>query len=860
MLMSIKRRKCMFQDNFSMFILFGSLISLLVFPPSFAEAATDAALHFLGNKNIAPVVYLDNNSVPSGVAVDIVRALAKHMSQPIEIRAMDWSEAQALVARGEADALIQINSTEERKKIYDFSDTLLESQFSIFTTTNRVDISGISSLRGLHVGVESGGLPQQLLEKNPLIQLSIIPNFLAGFKMLNEGAIDAVVVDYRVGSYTLAINKMQNIRVTGEPVAFSYSSFAVKIGNTKLLAEINNALQTIKADGTYRNILEKWEPKEVVFQTREQLTHLQHIATIIVLLLLFLIVVIWMVTLKKELAQRKIVEEKLHRLNRELRAISNCNQVLVRSRSEQNLLNDICRIICDEAGYRMAWVGFAENDEAKTIRPVAWAGVEDGYLEKALLTWADMERGNGPGGIAIRSKNSACIQDFATDPKAVPWRDMALQRGYRSCIAFPLIDENGNAFGVLIIYSSESNTFTAEETGLMGEVSDDLAFGIMSLRARSELEQAEEALREANENLENKVAIRTQELDNANESLTAQNEEMTAMNEDIDALNKHLAGMNEELFLANQELSAVNEEFIAMNEELNSTNDKLRDSNNELGNANAELKNAQAQIIQQEKMASIGQLAAGVAHEINNPMGFIIANLDSMKKYSDRISQYIAAKEEIIRQLIQSDGNNSKASLLLDNMNATKKASKIEYILQDTGDLLKETMDGAIRVKNIVKDLKGFVRSDAEDSLANINEGIESTINIIWNEIKYKAKLIKDFNEVPLVKCNLGQLNQVFMNILINAAQAIDTQGEIRVKTWANSDNVFVSIADTGSGIPAEIINRIFEPFFTTKDVGKGTGLGLSVSYDIIKKHDGDLTVVSEPGKGTTFTIKLPAK
>ena len=163
-------------------------------------------------------------------------------------------------------------------------------------------------------------------------------------------------------------------------------------------------------------------------------------------------------------------------------------------------------------------------------------------------------------------------------------------------------------------------------------------------------------------------------------------------------------------------------------------------------------------------------------------------------------------------------------------------------------------------MKNIVKDLKGFVRSDAESSLANINEGIESTINIIWNEIKYKANVIKDFSEVPLIKCNPGQLNQVFMNILINAAQAIDTQGEIRVKTWANSDNVFVSIADTGSGIPAEIINRIFEPFFTTKDVGKGTGLGLSVSYDIIKKHDGDLTVVSEPGKGTIFTIALPIK
>ena len=193
--------------------------------------------------------------------------------------------------------------------------------------------------------------------------------------------------------------------------------------------------------------------------------------------------------------KRKITEAELQRLNRELRAISNCNQVLIRSMNEQSLLKDICRIICDEAGYRMAWVGFAENDEAQTIRPVAWAGAEDGYLEQALLTWADTERGNGPGGIAIRSKNSACIQDFATDPKGAPWRVMALQRGYRSCIALPLMDEKRNAFGVLIIYSTEPNTFTSSEIDILEEVSGDLAFGIMALRARAEREQAEEKLK-----------------------------------------------------------------------------------------------------------------------------------------------------------------------------------------------------------------------------------------------------------------------------------------------------------------------------------------------------------------------------
>lgn len=198
-----------------------------------------------------------------------------------------------------------------------------------------------------------------------------------------------------------------------------------------------------------------------------------------------------------DITERKLAEEKLHRLNRELRAIGNCNQVLVRAEDEQTLLNDICRIICDEAGYCMAWVGYAENDDVKTIRPVAKAGAEDGYLEQAKLTWADTERGRGPSGIALRSGDSACIQDFTTAPQVVPWRDSALQRGYRSCIALPLKGESATAFGILTIYSSEPNAFTPDEKRLLEELAGDLAFGIGVLRSRIERKRAEEALYEA---------------------------------------------------------------------------------------------------------------------------------------------------------------------------------------------------------------------------------------------------------------------------------------------------------------------------------------------------------------------------
>lgn len=319
---ALARRLLAVCGQLALAVLFGILIDLLALSSVFAEASRDAKLLFLGNKNIPPVVYLDHDA-PSGVAVDIVRALAKHLPQAVEIRAMDWPEAQALVARGEADALIQINDTEERKKIYDFSDALLESQFSIFTSSDRVGISGISSLRGLRVGVEAGGLPRQMLEQNPNIRISLIPNFLEGFKLLNQGTIDALVVDYRVGSYVVAENRLRDIKIAGEPIAFSYSALAVKKGNTKLLDAINNSLRTIKADGSYQMILDDWKPKEVVFQTREQITQKTYDAAILGLLLLLLIAAIWTLTLRRELAKRRSAEKNLRLLNERFELATN---------------------------------------------------------------------------------------------------------------------------------------------------------------------------------------------------------------------------------------------------------------------------------------------------------------------------------------------------------------------------------------------------------------------------------------------------------------------------------------------------------------------------------------------------------
>jgi PAS domain S-box-containing protein len=270
----------------------------------------------------------------------------------------------------------------------------------------------------------------------------------------------------------------------------------------------------------------------------------------------------------------------------------------------------------------------------------------------------------------------------------------------------------------------------------------------------------------------------------------------------------------------------------------------------DLKRAEEELKILHASLLQHDKMASIGQLAAGVAHEINNPAGFVLSNMESLRRYSAKLMEFVRIQSVVISGLPPEN---------VAVIQERAKALQIDYICSDMDNLLAESLEGMERIKKIVQDLKGFSHVDETDSrMADINEGLESTLNIVWNELKYKATVRKEFGEIPKTLCNPGKLNQVFMNLLLNSADAIETTGKIGVRTWSKEGNIYIAISDTGCGIPADIKNRIFDPFYTTKEVGKGTGLGLSIAYDIIEKHKGDIRIESEVGKGSTFTIRIP--
>jgi signal transduction histidine kinase len=310
-------------------------------------------------------------------------------------------------------------------------------------------------------------------------------------------------------------------------------------------------------------------------------------------------------------------------------------------------------------------------------------------------------------------------------------------------------------------------------------------------------------------------------------------------------LEKHVASRTIELSRTNAHLQSEIQDRIAAER-------TVQERNTELEGLNHKFSEAQNQLLQSEKMASVGQLAAGVAHEINNPIGFVHANLSVLRQYVEDIFKVLAVYGQIERALPDDHPG-------LDQLRDIKRRIEIDYLCNDTLDLLSETLGGVTRVKKIVQDLKDFSHLDkAEWQRFDIHQCLDSTLNMIAHELKYKVEVIKEYAQLPQIRCLPFQLSQVFVNLLMNAAQAIDQRGSVTIRTTGDGDSIWIAVSDTGKGIAPAHLHRIFEPFFTTKPVGLGTGLGLSVSYSIIQRHGGSIEASSQPGSGTTVTIRLP--
>jgi len=270
----------------------------------------------------------------------------------------------------------------------------------------------------------------------------------------------------------------------------------------------------------------------------------------------------------------------------------------------------------------------------------------------------------------------------------------------------------------------------------------------------------------------------------------------------------------------------------------------------ELHRANAEIRNTQTALVQSAKMISLGQLVAGVAHELNNPIGFIYSNMHHLNDYVAKIRELVTTYRKLQGKLPQED------RVALENL---ERAIELDYVLGDMEDLTKSCVEGANRTREIVLGLRTFSRMDESVFRpADLHEGIRSTLRLLSTEYRDRVQIHEELGEIPKVECSLSQLNQVFMNLLSNAVQAIRGRGDVWIRTRHEAGRVFVEIEDSGEGISPEAIEKIFDPFFTTKKPGQGTGLGLSIAYGLVQKHHGTIRVKSEIGRGTRFTIELP--
>lgn len=550
----------------------------------------------------------------------------------------------------------------------------------------------------------------------------------------------------------------------------------------------------------------------------------------------------------RDITERKRAEEELKRLNRTLRAISNSNQALLHATDEPAFLEEVCRIIKEDCGHAMVWIGSAEDD--KTVRPVAHAGFEESYLETLRVTWGDDELGRGPTGTAIRTGNPCMCRNMMEDPTFVPWRKQATMRGYASSLVIPLM-ERERALGAITIYSRETDSFSEREVELLTELTGDVEFGIQTLRARAAHSRAEEALHES------ELRFRSV-LDDSRDVIYRMNVQ-TGRYEYISPSAKTVMGFSREE-LAEMEvewvltrvhpddLAAVQASMARLmttgKEEmeyrihvkdgrylwLSSYASLVKDDSGKPLYRDGTIrdipakKQAEDALLRSEKLASVGRMAATISHEINNPLA-AVTNLLFLAQWNQHLPDAVRRNLEL----------------------ADAELKRIAHITQQS---------------------LGFYRESNAPAIVCVDVVLESAIDLMKSKIKSKGAVIENESEGNLeVNAVAGELRQVFANLLANSLDAIDDGGTVKLRVSKGPDfddghrSVQVVVADNGKGISESSQEHIFEPFFTTKGT-VGTGLGLWVTKQIIEKHQGTIGVRSctdGPHRGTVFTVMLPA-
>jgi PAS domain S-box-containing protein len=545
----------------------------------------------------------------------------------------------------------------------------------------------------------------------------------------------------------------------------------------------------------------------------------------------------------RDVSARRALEETHRRTDRALRLLTRCNQAVVRATSVVGLFREICKVMVESGGYRMCWVGLPEHDARKSVRPVAHAGHEDGYLKAVEIVWSDTILGRGPTGTAIRTRRPVVGRDFAGDPDLAPWRAESMQRGYRTSVALPLAHE-GQELGVLTMYSAVPETFDAEELGILDQLTKDLSYGVHALRRRTENERLTTAIEQAAEavvvsDLKGNILY----VNPAFEKVTGytraealgQNPRMLKSGEQDASFYQALwdtivGGKTWRGRLVNRTKAGARYTEEASISPVHNASGAIvsyvavkRDITRDLA--------LEAQLLQSQKMEGIGRLAGGVAHDFNNLLSVV---LGSAEFALESLREDDPLREELLE--IQKAGQ--RAAALTRQLLAFSR----KQVLQPK----------PLQLNDVVGDLEKMLR------------------RVLGEDIDLVQELAPDLGQIT---ADPGQIEQVIVNLAVNSRDAMPDGGKLTITT-ANVDfsegqaealagaapgpYVMVSVKDSGGGMEQATVARIFEPFFTTKEAGKGTGLGLSTVYGIVKQSGGVVDVASTPGEGTTFSVYLP--
>lgn len=555
----------------------------------------------------------------------------------------------------------------------------------------------------------------------------------------------------------------------------------------------------------------------------------------------------------RDITERKLAEERLNRLNRELHAISECSQALVRAVDERSLLDDVCRIVCQVAGYRMAWVGFAEHDELKTVRPAHWSGAEDGYLSHAGNTWADGERGRGPTGTCIRTGATCYVQDIANDLQFAPWREAALHRGYRSTIGLPLLDGNRIAFGALALYATEPNAFTSEEIRLLEEMAGHLAYGIMNLRGQREHERAEAALHDRKQQLDlmlqsvmdgfldmdihgrlldvndaycrmsgysrdELLRMSVPDLEAAMDAAEVARRLATFAREGparFETIHRRKDGSLMDIEVSAIFVPTMGGRFFAFIRDITE-----RKRTEEMQRAAREATEA--------AMRAKDDFLANMSHELRTPLNAIIG-------FSEGLLARVAVHPLNEHQQERIEG------------------------IRRGGEHLLALVQGVL---DIVRAESGKIEIDATTfDIREVAKEVEDTVEVLLKQ-KPEVRFVVDVApDLPAISSDVEKIREILENLLSNAVK-FTLQGIITLRIGRHGDSLVMEVEDTGVGIPPACIGSLFDKFFqvpgANRQSQRGAGLGLPVCKAFVELLGGTIGVQSVEGQGSTFKVTVP--